>query len=83
MTFSRRHLLASLGLALPAVSVLAAEANAATSHKKHKPTKHVPRCPTTTKHHKPLPLPPPRAEAAPGHTTGLAPPSTLMAVPVT
>lgn len=29
MTFSRRHLLASLGLALPAVALLAAEANAA------------------------------------------------------
>ena len=40
MTFSRRNLLATLGLALPAVSVLAAEANAASSTPatKHKPT---------------------------------------------
>jgi len=42
VNFSRRHLLVSLGLALPAVTFAATEASAATSaHKKHKPTKHV------------------------------------------
>lgn len=43
MNFSRRHLLASLGLALPTVAILATEANATTSTtttKKHKPAKH-------------------------------------------
>jgi hypothetical protein len=52
LTFSRRQLLASLGLALPAVTVLAAEANAATSHKKHKPTNHATKVSHHTKHHK-------------------------------
>lgn len=39
MSFSRRSLLATFGLALPAVSLIAAEAEAATSaiHKKRKP----------------------------------------------
>jgi len=41
VNFSRRHLLASLGLVLPTMAVMATEANAAAStHKKHKPTKH-------------------------------------------
>ena len=41
MNFSRRHLLASLGLVLPTMAVIATEANAATTtQKKHKSTKH-------------------------------------------
>ena len=41
MTFSRRHFLASLGLALPSVAVMATEASAASSTpKKHKSAKH-------------------------------------------
>ncbi len=41
MNFSRRHLLASLGLVLPAVAVMATEANATTNlKKKHRPAKH-------------------------------------------
>jgi hypothetical protein len=40
LTFSRRHLLASLGLALPAASLIAAEASAATSQKKHHKPRH-------------------------------------------
>ena len=40
--FSRRHLLASLGLALPAVTVVSTAANATTAahHRKHKGAKH-------------------------------------------
>lgn len=41
MNLSRRHLLATIGLALPAVTVLATEAKATTdSHKKHKKSGH-------------------------------------------
>jgi hypothetical protein len=40
LNFSRRHLLASLGLALPAASLIAAEASAATGHKKHHKAPH-------------------------------------------
>ncbi len=40
MNFSRRHLLASLGLVLPTMAVLATEANATTNPKKHRPAKH-------------------------------------------
>jgi len=40
MTFSRRHLLASLGLILPTMAVVATEAHATTTQKKHKSTKH-------------------------------------------
>jgi len=41
VTFSRRHLLASLGLILPTMAVVATEAHATTTtQKKHKPTKH-------------------------------------------
>jgi hypothetical protein len=54
VTFSRRQLLTSLGLALPAVTVMAAEANAASvAHRRHKPTKHGGVTQVSHKHHKP------------------------------
>jgi hypothetical protein len=53
--FSRRKLLASLGLALPAAAVLAAEADAATvAHKKRKTVaKHTPVTQVSHKRRKP------------------------------
>ena len=54
MIFSRRQLLASLGLALPAVAVIPAKATATTdSHKKHK--KHSHTLQVSHKHHKHAP----------------------------
>ncbi len=54
VNFSRRHLLVSLGLALPAVTIAATEASAATSaHKKHKPTHHSSVSHVSHKRHKP------------------------------
>jgi hypothetical protein len=50
---SRRHLLASLGLALPATAVLTTQANATTAnHKKHK-SHHGQTTLASHKHHKP------------------------------
>jgi hypothetical protein len=40
VNFSRRHLLASLGLVLPTMAVMATEAEATTNLKKHRPAKH-------------------------------------------
>jgi hypothetical protein len=52
VNFSRRHLLASLGLALPAATLIATEAEAASSTKsrKHTSTKHTAAHKTTTPH---------------------------------
>jgi len=40
VNFSRRHLLASLGLVLPTMAVMATEANATAASKRHRPAKH-------------------------------------------